>query len=124
MYLQAMQQANANTWNVEGKGNLLTNISRKPIDVVEEPEAKISSSSLYANISTKRMDVNEANGANSANNSGSRLVEVYEGRDVILTFVMEAYPPITRQRWTTPTHLNDTMVHQESYIANGYRLAC
>lgn len=119
-----MQRANANTWNVEGKGNLLANISRKPIDVVEEPEAKITSSPLFANISTKRMDVNEANGANSANNSVSRLVEVYEGRDVILTFVMEAYPPINSQRWTTPTHLNDTVVHQESYIANGYRLAC
>lgn len=57
----------------------------------------------------------------SANVSGSRRMEVHEGCDVALTFLLEAYPPITSQHWTTPTHNNDSMVYQESYTANSYR---
>ncbi|XP_047463799.1 macrophage colony-stimulating factor 1 receptor 2 isoform X2 [Mugil cephalus] len=113
IYLQAVQPANANTSTVGGNGNLLPNVSRKPTDVEEE----ISRSTLFVNVSNKGRDTNEANGAKSAN----RLVEVYEGKDMILTFVMDAYPPIRSQHWTTPPQLNNTTVHQESYTVNGYR---
>uniref|UniRef100_A0A669BQK5 receptor protein-tyrosine kinase n=1 Tax=Oreochromis niloticus TaxID=8128 RepID=A0A669BQK5_ORENI len=60
--------------------------------------------------------------ASSAKINGSSRVEVYEGRDVALTFLLNAYPPITCQLWTTPTHLinNDSTVYQESYAANSY----
>lgn len=100
------------------------------MEVEGELEANISSSSLevngelIANVSNNGMDVN---GASSANISGSSIVEVYEGRDVMLTFKTEAYPPIRNQHWTTPTHVNNdnnNTVYQESYTANGYRLAC
>uniref|UniRef100_A0AAQ5ZNN5 receptor protein-tyrosine kinase n=1 Tax=Amphiprion ocellaris TaxID=80972 RepID=A0AAQ5ZNN5_AMPOC len=52
-------------------------------------------------------------------------VEAYEGHDVTLTFVMEAYPPIRSQHWTTPEHItnDNNTVYQESNAANGYRLA-
>uniref|UniRef100_A0A8C9YC19 receptor protein-tyrosine kinase n=1 Tax=Sander lucioperca TaxID=283035 RepID=A0A8C9YC19_SANLU len=42
-----------------------------------------------------------------ANVSGSSIVEVYEGKDVMLTFVMEAYPPIRSHRWTITTQNNE-----------------
>lgn len=51
-------------------------------------------------------------------------VEVYEGRDVTLTFIIEAYPPIRSQHWTTPAHSHNNTVYRVSYTANGYRLAC
>lgn len=67
--------------------------------------------------------------ANNATVSGSRKVEVFEGQDVALTFVTEAYPPIREQRWETPMHVNNNnnnsnTVYKESNLANGYRLAC
>lgn len=101
-----------------------------PIKVQGELEASISSSSLdmnreiTANISNNEMNVKRAS---NANNSGSNIVEVYEGQAVTLTFVTEAYPPIRNQHWTTSTHGNNgnnNTVYQESYVANGYRLAC
>lgn len=77
---------------------------------------------LISNISTSIMDVK---GVSSANISGSTKVEVFEGQDVMLTFVIEAYPPIRSQSWTLPAHISNynNMVYQESYTANRYRLA-
>uniref|UniRef100_UPI0037E8F8A4 macrophage colony-stimulating factor 1 receptor 2 n=1 Tax=Semicossyphus pulcher TaxID=241346 RepID=UPI0037E8F8A4 len=125
IYLQQVQQANANTKPIDINGDLVSNISNLRMEV----QAELNSSrpvevngELLANISIKSKDVN---GASSANISGSSKVEVYEGRDVMLTFVTEAYPPIRDQRWTTPTHINNNnnnTVYQESFIANSYRL--
>ncbi|KAI9522835.1 hypothetical protein NQZ68_033177 [Dissostichus eleginoides] len=66
----------------------------------------------------------EVNGTSSANTSGSSTLEVYEGRDVMLTFVMEAYPPIRSQHWTTTTltNINNNVTgYKGSYGADGYR---
>lgn len=95
--------------NIEVNGDLVANVSSMPM------------AELIANISTDRMDGNEVNRTNI---SGSSRVEVYEDQDVMLTFVMEAYPPIRNQHWTTPTNVNNDnkTVYVESYVANGYRL--
>uniref|UniRef100_A0A673BV10 receptor protein-tyrosine kinase n=1 Tax=Sphaeramia orbicularis TaxID=375764 RepID=A0A673BV10_9TELE len=56
--------------------------------------------------------------------NGSSRLEVSDGRDVMLSFLLEAYPPITEHHWMTPKHVtsdNDT-VYEESYISDGYRL--
>lgn len=117
---------------MEVNGALVANISSTLMEVEGELDANVSSSSmeimeangeLVSNISTNRMEVN---GASNANINGGSIVEVYEDRDVMLTFVMEAYPPIRFQRWMTPTHVNsnNNTVYQESYTVNGYRLAC
>lgn len=91
--------------------DLFTNVSIT--SVKKEPDTNIS-------FTWKGEDI-----AGSMNISGSSRVEVYEGQDVTLTFVIEAYPPIRKQEWTTPTHTssNNNTVYQESYTANGYRLA-
>nr|XP_020446637.1 macrophage colony-stimulating factor 1 receptor 2-like [Monopterus albus] len=110
--LQPMQHANANTRNTEVNGDLLAG----------ELEANTSSGSLEVNgeITENRTTVNSVS---SANISASTRVEVYEGQDVTLTFLMEAYPPIRDWHWTTPAHVNNdnNTVYQESYTANGYR---
>ncbi|XP_070772936.1 macrophage colony-stimulating factor 1 receptor 2 [Enoplosus armatus] len=122
-----LQPSNANTKTIEVNEDLVANFSSMPMELQGQQEANISSGSLevngelIANVSTNRMD---GNGASSANISSISTVEVYEGRDVMLTFVTEAYPPIRNQRWTTPTHINNcnnNTVYQESYAANGYR---
>ncbi|XP_069030972.1 macrophage colony-stimulating factor 1 receptor 2-like [Embiotoca jacksoni] len=120
IYLQKMEHANAKKRTTE------VNDGITPMEVMEELEANVSNGSLevdgelIANVSLERADTN---GASRANISRSSRVEVYEGRDVTLTFVMEAYPPIRNQHWTTPAHINDEekTVHQESYAASDYR---
>ena len=112
-----MQQANANTKTKKVNEDLVANISSSSLE---------DNGKLIANVSTNRVDVNGDSGANI---SDSNTVEVYEGQDVTLTFVMEAYPPIRSQRWTTTAHNNNnnntnTTVYQESYAVFGYRLAC
>ncbi|XP_020510956.2 macrophage colony-stimulating factor 1 receptor 2 [Labrus bergylta] len=126
IYLLPVQQAN--TKAKAGNGELLTNISNTPMEMQAKLEANTSISlleangKLIANVSTNRKYVN---GAKSAKVSGSRIVEVYEGQDVILTFVTEAYPPIRNLHWTTPTQVNknnnNNTVYQESYTVNSYR---
>ncbi|KAG7224731.1 hypothetical protein INR49_004622 [Caranx melampygus] len=107
-YLQLTQHANATTTTIEVE-DLFANVSIT--SVKKEPDTNIS-------FGWKGEDI-----AGSINISGSIRVEVYEGQDVTLTFVIEAYPPIRSQDWTTPTHtssINNT-AYQESYTANGYR---
>ncbi|XP_042070960.1 macrophage colony-stimulating factor 1 receptor 2 isoform X3 [Haplochromis burtoni] len=91
---------------------------RGHLPAADEIQVNVSGGSLepITNVSAYR--------ASSAKVNGSSRVEVYEGRDVALTFLLKAYPPITSQRWTTPTHLinNDSTVYQESYAANSYSL--
>ncbi|XP_053188038.1 macrophage colony-stimulating factor 1 receptor 2 [Scomber japonicus] len=112
IYLQ--QHANANTRTMEVNGALVANASSMSME--GERDANISSMSmegereLVANVSTNR----------NANISSTSRTEVYEAQDVMLTFGMEAYPPIRSQHWVTPTHVNNT-VYQESYTTNGCR---
>ncbi|XP_037323625.2 macrophage colony-stimulating factor 1 receptor 2 isoform X2 [Pungitius pungitius] len=76
---------------------------------------------LKANISIHQLGVK---GDSSSNVSGTSKLEVHEGRDVTLTFVIEAYPPIRSKHWTTTTGVNkdnNNMMYRESYTANGYR---
>ncbi|XP_041807711.1 macrophage colony-stimulating factor 1 receptor 2 [Chelmon rostratus] len=125
VYLKQMSHANTDNKTKEVDGDLVPNISSKSMKVHGEPEANISSLEvnweIISNVSTKVMDMK---GVSSANVNGSSTVEVYEGQDVMLTFVTESYPQIRNQRWTTPTHINNnnTTVYRESYTANGYRL--
>ena len=124
IYLQPSQHANANTRTIAVKGDLFANVSSMPTKL----DANISSGSLgfngkkFANVSPNGTHKNDANNANTSSNS---KVEVHEGRDVTLTFMIEAYPPIRDHDWTT--HINndnnDTL-YQESYSANSYRLEC
>ncbi|XP_029303912.1 macrophage colony-stimulating factor 1 receptor 2-like [Cottoperca gobio] len=124
VYLQSLQKANTNTKTLEVNEDLSVNISSLLLEDQGELQANIVSGSLevigelIANVSTYRMDVN---GESSANISGSSTVEVFEGRDVMLTFVMDAYPPIRNQHWTTITFSNNSTVYEESYGANSYR---
>lgn len=108
------------------QGDLFANISIMPVEVQRELDTNSSSNSVEVNggmIVNVNPNGSDVNGASSANISGSTRVEVYEGQDVTLTFVVEAYPPIRNQDWTTPTHINSRN-SKESYTANGYRLAC
>uniref|UniRef100_A0A3Q1G2V1 receptor protein-tyrosine kinase n=1 Tax=Acanthochromis polyacanthus TaxID=80966 RepID=A0A3Q1G2V1_9TELE len=67
----------------------------------------------------------ETNTSTEACNASASRVEAYEGHDVALTFVVEAYPPIRSQHWTMPEHItnDNNTVYQKSYAANSYRLA-
>ena len=124
-----MQQANTNNETTGVNKDLVSNISSMPMKMQGHLEAKIGSGSLevnkelIVNVSTNKIDANEDS---SVNISGSSMMEVYEGQDVMLTLVIESYPPIMNQSWTTPTKVknNNNMVYQETYTANGYRLAC
>ncbi|XP_008303175.1 macrophage colony-stimulating factor 1 receptor 2-like [Stegastes partitus] len=111
VYLLPVQHANANTRTAQVSRDRFTNITRSSLDANGE---------LMANVCTEGTHVN---GTSSFNISSSTRVEAYEGRDVMLTFVMEAYPPIRSQRWTTPKPItnDNTTVYQESYTTNGYR---
>ncbi|XP_051793853.1 macrophage colony-stimulating factor 1 receptor 2 [Acanthochromis polyacanthus] len=65
----------------------------------------------------------ETNTSTEACNASASRVEAYEGHDVALTFVVEAYPPIRSQHWTMPEHItnDNNTVYQKSYAANSYR---
>ncbi|KAM9846482.1 macrophage colony-stimulating factor 1 receptor 2 [Aulostomus maculatus] len=115
-HTNANADANGNTKTMEVKEILLANVSGWPMKEEGQPDANNNSSSmeeswdLFANVST-----------NASISSHSR-VEVYEGQDVTLTFVMEAYPPIRSQHWTTPTHINhQNAEYKQNYSINGYR---
>ena len=54
-------------------------------------------------------------GANGSAGAEASVVEVWEGRDVKLAFLAEAYPPLRRHQWDTPW-LNNTS-HQESAVS-------
>uniref|UniRef100_A0A3Q3AME9 receptor protein-tyrosine kinase n=1 Tax=Kryptolebias marmoratus TaxID=37003 RepID=A0A3Q3AME9_KRYMA len=107
--------------------SLFANASSMLEEKQEEPEANISSSTqevkgdLIANISTNRTDMN---GGSRGNVRGHSRVDVYEGGDMTLTFFLEAYPPIHRHYWMTPSQLNnnDAAVFEKSYSADGYKL--
>uniref|UniRef100_A0A4W6E6W1 receptor protein-tyrosine kinase n=1 Tax=Lates calcarifer TaxID=8187 RepID=A0A4W6E6W1_LATCA len=123
IYLKLTQQANEPTRTKEMQGDLFANISIMPVEVQRELDTNSSSNSVEVNggmIVNVNPNGSDVNGASSANISGSTRVEVYEGQDVTLTFVVEAYPPIRNQDWTTPTHINSRN-SKESYTANGYR---
>ncbi|XP_072230619.1 macrophage colony-stimulating factor 1 receptor 2-like [Leuresthes tenuis] len=118
-----LQSSNANI--VEGNEDVFANISNMPVELKGELVANISRShevngELIANVSTFGTDIN---GVSSTNISRNSRVEVHEGADITLTFVMEAYPPIRQHHWTTPTNINndDSTVYQESYAADSYR---
>lgn len=68
-------------------------------------------------------NVTGLNATSIVNVSGSRRVEVYEGHDVLLMFVIEAYPPIRSHVWTMPREQNGRIKHEESYNIKDYRLA-
>ncbi|XP_030010098.1 macrophage colony-stimulating factor 1 receptor 2 [Sphaeramia orbicularis] len=97
IYLHVPQHANASSSVVEANGHLVSNVStNKTVDGT-----------------VNRVHIN-----------GSSRLEVSDGRDVMLSFLLEAYPPITEHHWMTPKHVtsdNDT-VYEESYISDGYRL--
>ncbi|XP_067348091.1 macrophage colony-stimulating factor 1 receptor 2 isoform X2 [Channa argus] len=124
IYLQLMKHANVKPTTTEVKEELFPVVSSLPLQVQEELDANSSSGLVevnrVSNNSTTRMDVNRASRANI---SGSTRVEVNEGRDVKLSFIIEAYPPISDQSWVTPPHVNNdnNTVSQEHYTANGYR---
>ncbi|KAM6986622.1 macrophage colony-stimulating factor 1 receptor 1-like [Aplochiton taeniatus] len=56
-----------------------------------------------------------------ANTSAGR-VEVHEGRDLEITYLTEAYPPVIAQWWETPSGLNLSSRVQETFVRhnNGY----
>ncbi|XP_029924288.1 macrophage colony-stimulating factor 1 receptor 2 [Myripristis murdjan] len=101
-----LQHSDASSRTVEPNGKLVANVSAHTVGVGGEPSANVSS------------DKTEVNGVGCANVSGASRVDVDEDQDVKLTFVMEAYPPISFQRWTS-THNNTA--HQEHYSVNNYR---
>uniref|UniRef100_A0A3Q1IJ69 receptor protein-tyrosine kinase n=1 Tax=Anabas testudineus TaxID=64144 RepID=A0A3Q1IJ69_ANATE len=122
MDLQPTHYNISNPGTIEVDGNVFPITNSMPLEI----EANFSSGlleingELISNINSSRMDVIKFSGANI---SGSSRVEVYEGRDVMLTFVIEAYPPIRSQSWTTPAHVRNynNTVYQETYTANSYR---
>ncbi|XP_034033446.1 macrophage colony-stimulating factor 1 receptor 2 [Thalassophryne amazonica] len=95
--------------------NINGSIIKEHSDVVANVSSVSLADTLGANVSTNTTGIP---GANNANISSSSKVEVYEGHGLILMFVMEAYPAINCQRWTTPSHINKKMEH---YSANSYR---
>ena len=78
-----------------------------------------------ANTSTRSMEENGTAPANVSGDStevyggGASIVEAMDGQEVELVLVIETYPPLVYQRWTTPPHLNTTA--QESYSSHNSR---
>ncbi|KAM9331636.1 macrophage colony-stimulating factor 1 receptor 2 [Pholidichthys leucotaenia] len=117
IHLQLSQHGNPRMKSVSAKASspsvmpqqwLTANISHSPLEMNGE---------LIANVTTGADD-----GFSSIKVNGSSKVEAYEGRDLMLTFVLEAYPPIRSWSWTTPKLTGDgDMPYQESYVTNGYR---
>lgn len=90
------------------------NFSHGPEERTEEPAATVSihpEGELVFNSST------------GDGYSSCRTVEMHEGGDLTLIFIMEAYPPIREHHWTMPDHLNNegNSVYERSYTAKGYR---
>ncbi|CAJ1063162.1 macrophage colony-stimulating factor 1 receptor 2-like [Xyrichtys novacula] len=103
IFLQPLQQVNANR-------DLLANVS------VRSQEVNV--------VANETFQMSRNNGTSGATANVSFTVEVFEGQDVTLSFVMEGYPPITELRWTTPSNVvndNNNTVYQECYKVNEYR---
>ncbi|KAG7273464.1 hypothetical protein CRUP_032712, partial [Coryphaenoides rupestris] len=94
------------------------------LTVVDAPYLRVYLQPVHhANVSTLVVDANRsyvaANGSTlvvdaSANRSyvaanASTLVEVWAGRDVELSYLTEAYPPLAHHRWATPTEGNGSV---------------
>ncbi|XP_058483909.1 macrophage colony-stimulating factor 1 receptor 2 isoform X2 [Solea solea] len=105
IYMQPLQHANANTRTIFANAS----------SMLEEINTNIS---MITNVSPNGTDEDVATNANI---SGNIRVEVNEGRDVTLKFVIEAYPPIRSQAWVTPSDNDNDTMYEESYTANGYR---
>lgn len=91
----------------------------------QEQTANISSSlqevkDLIANTSANRSGLTSDG---KASISGYSRVDVYEGRDVTFTVVLEAYPPIQKHHWKTlsPLIKDGASVFGMSFSANGYK---
>uniref|UniRef100_A0A3B5MSG3 receptor protein-tyrosine kinase n=1 Tax=Xiphophorus couchianus TaxID=32473 RepID=A0A3B5MSG3_9TELE len=108
-YLRIYLQT-ANTQQVSDE--LPGNFSRE--ETTEEPAANVS----FGSEELQRELV-----FNGSRGSGYRRVEVFEGGDLTLTFIMEAYPPIRQHHWTTPEHVNNdgSSMYERSYTATAYR---
>lgn len=105
--------------------SLAANSSSMLDEKQQEQAANISSSlqevkELIANISANGSDL-ASDG--KANVSGYSRVDVYEGRDVTFTVVLEAYPPIQKHHWKTPSPLTEdgASVFGKSFSANSYK---
>ncbi|KAK2827898.1 hypothetical protein Q5P01_018932 [Channa striata] len=126
IYLQLRKHANANPSSKEVNGDLFPVVSSLPLQVQVDLDANFSSRLtevnrlMVANISTSGMDLNRSSNVNI---SGTTRVELTEGRDVMLSFLIEAYPPIRDQHWITPAHVSNdnNTVYEERYTVNGYR---
>uniref|UniRef100_M3ZW11 receptor protein-tyrosine kinase n=1 Tax=Xiphophorus maculatus TaxID=8083 RepID=M3ZW11_XIPMA len=108
-YLRIYLQT-ANTQQVSDE--LPGNFSRE--EMTEEPAA---------NVSFGLEELQRELVFNGSRGSGYRRVEVFEGGDLTLTFIMEAYPPIRQHHWTTPEHVNNdgSSMYERSYTATAYR---
>uniref|UniRef100_A0A3Q3WWH0 receptor protein-tyrosine kinase n=1 Tax=Mola mola TaxID=94237 RepID=A0A3Q3WWH0_MOLML len=120
IYLQTALHAKANTRAIKVNEDLVANISSMSMEVQGDLDNSSTSQSMKREVIVN-VSIKDLNGVSSANISGNSTMEVYEGRDVILTFETESYPPIANQRWTTPTSVINNSVYQESYTANGCR---
>ncbi|XP_061595246.1 macrophage colony-stimulating factor 1 receptor 2 [Cololabis saira] len=122
-----LQSTPANTRTMLVAEDLMANASSSQVDVQGNQVENISSlevkGKLIANVSTEETNVN---GSRSINISDISRAEMYEGRDMTITFVIEAYPPIRNHYWTTPehVHLDDYryIAYQENYTAKGFRM--
>lgn len=123
IYLQTTRNANANTRTIEINGDLVANISSMSVEMQGELEANRSSSLHIQRELTANVSTSGGNYLSNASISSNSTVELYEGRDVTLTFVVESYPPIRSQHWMVPPSINNNndTVYQESYTATGCR---
>ncbi|XP_053703763.1 macrophage colony-stimulating factor 1 receptor 2 isoform X1 [Synchiropus splendidus] len=112
LYLRMYLRQHANTRTIEVANNSDTTEMKVPLEV---NGSRNMGDALIVNISRSPH--------NNASINGSSKVEVFEDRDLTVTFIMEAYPLITSHRWTTPNHVNNnkSTVYQQSYTASGYR---
>lgn len=117
IYLKTTWNANTRAKSKDIKENLNANSTSIGVEANRSATLDVKME-LIANVST--------DGVHRKNISSSRMVEAYEGLDLILTFVTESYPPVSNQHWTKPTKVtnnHNVTMYQESYFAEDTRLA-
>ncbi|XP_015257023.1 PREDICTED: macrophage colony-stimulating factor 1 receptor 2-like [Cyprinodon variegatus] len=101
-------------------GDQFGNFSTRLEKTTEKPaDNRITSDNQLGNLVFNVTGISNS----SANISGCRTVEVYEGGDLTLTLIIEAYPPIGQHHWTTPQHISNdgSSPYETSYVTKGYR---
>ncbi|KAJ3589190.1 hypothetical protein NHX12_010037, partial [Muraenolepis orangiensis] len=117
------------TFSCTAKNNAGNATETARLTVVDAPYLRVYLQSVqHANVSTPQMagklvmeacNNSSSGGANGSTVAEASVVEVWEGTDVTLSYLTEAYPPLRLHHWATPWQSNASHLETSSLKQDG-----